>query len=1696
METSSGTPDGRVPRAPAGNTKPKKKVQTVPGDGNGSAPHAPSGSGTGDADLPEPEQQPAEYGESDGGAPQDPPLVPGAETDAGAPTRKGKITQGAARASQFAAKHYPPRDVILIPHRDDSEGSEDEDEDEDEIDSPPPKNAKGKGKARAKKTADTDAAPKAKAVAKPARGVTAGDVRVTLKGTEVAEASKTTLTKEDAAQAAEAFLGFGYGSLSDDQGFRWFFGQGNARAISPQRLAQLKQSFIEQGITPWRDPIAIVVDGRYIEPGCLTKEAITSDDGPTIQWTNAVDDQWVDILGGQHRQRALQEREKELKLDVDRMDQKIEKLHNARRNEQEKEASLARLRYIRDNVRSLVGDPLRWLFAVYDKGKVIKDNRRVILHLSENDNKKSYPQTAEETLQKHHFHVVDALAKRKNPEDILGSASYRDNVLEPIVGDKAMKRGNARLLVHPHSFTFLSNIFRLTYVRNGQTVKASALRQRLLFTQAKHIARIHKKRLDNTVGGMWADVFALLVDQMTFIASSSRFGLVHPMKSRSGMTEQEMFNDPELTKDMQTLRLYIRLRNDEHTPLETLNKAEDAMQITLASLLRDATSEEREIWHPTLMASIDALYVKYLRPHKEYFGSSTCPQWVEGMVKYWNVMVRTCDQWWSEDPHTPTTPTTVQAQRSALGKLQWWGAQRELADCLVLPWPTTSMLEDMYSVLQGASFAIQWLSRQLDPMVDKAIQAAPVNIWDHTSHMREYLADPLLMPHRSDPPWKLWEWIFHRLPELTRADVELEQFNGIHTTRFFSMSTNIHNSALSYADQLDDPAWDTFSAPWIDILGEDGWLPSYTREIDAIGHSLHLNVPKPLVVERLAKNMVLRYPRSKKHSLGVKVHDKYECVNLLDVHLVEWREVDSKARLRGMHGIAFYIFVAHKWYERTMSHMLSTDVGRCLREQFMEFLDEHWGMAPPHPVDQQGKRTEQPDSGPSQGTLHPPPVAGSSRQVPTIDVAVTSRVQWDKSIVDRLLANASLPVEIRDYQLEMRELAEKRQRLDAYTSGMKKLVKFLEKSPLVKYLPSEKGLMEGEVGAAVENLITKLVNNVNRSEFRRDFPNVPYVLPTTNLQMIDCPPVKVLHDPNYYTTLAELKARDPDVYSDYIARRALLHAALKKDKETDPAVVVPDIEELLPQDVYLAPPEMTLMPPADAESEAMDLDGRKQYLRNALLSDAFLPHMLKSEEHVNADDDSDYYSETADAAVVPHSTRITRSHAPPRDEDVDMEGAEQAVKDNNAPSHSVSQGGDQVDNDVVMVHDGHTSQAAPVEELPTDDVTTSFPSHGDIDSVERAQDDDSPMFDDNAGQLTSEVTTIQRHLQEIPIFDDKSSVLVDYHDGDVINRTPLVRLLIAAVSFSQWDDLDDINMELVRPGDDLFDDVWSELDDMADQDVIECLWDSVIEGLRPKECALAMLTYRPLEDSLDAVAALPPIRLPAECHTEYRELLRARCPDVLKPGMAQRNAAELLFEMLRQHLPPTPLQSPGDFHRPLSSVSPSVPSVPSPAVSSSARVDIQERLSSSDALIAAPPLDPTTHIASTHAHDAQPEGTPVDALEGPSSSIVPDSPSTSTPAASTSSRNKQMVQASKRMIDDEPEKPPPAKKPRRGRQRTRRARTSTVSVPTMSRTPASSHMSSSLSLDQGKAHATASMDAGDVDAIAEDEDAQAVKEVS
>lgn len=307
-----------------------------------------------------------------------------------------------------------------------------------------------------------------------------------------------------------------------------------------------------------------------------------------------------------------------------------------------------------------------------------------------------------------------------------------------------------------------------------------------------------------------------------------------------------------------------------------------------------------------------------------------------------------------------------------------------------------------------------------------------------------------------------------RLPALTIADAELDKFNKVSTTRFFNMSHHNHSVAFGLLQATDNPGpWEKFAAPWIDILGEGGWETSYATEIEAIGNALNVFVPKPDTLATLPKKAVSRPPRSPLHSFGPNVIERYESVHLLTVPLVEWRYVDHKSRPRAMKAIAFYIFVAHKWYERVMKHMLSIELGRTLREEFMEFLDEHWKLPPradPPAVDS--------DKADGADNTDDQPVAGPSQGVTTVAQALTTRRQWDKVIVDRILGKQSAPARSRTERLALRELAERRERWQGYANVFKQVTKVIEKSPMAQYMPLEKDDMEGEVGAALENLFS------------------------------------------------------------------------------------------------------------------------------------------------------------------------------------------------------------------------------------------------------------------------------------------------------------------------------------------------------------------------------------------------------------------------------------------------------------------------------------------------------------------------------------------------------------------------------------------------------------------------------------------------
>lgn len=189
-----------------------------------------------------------------------------------------------------------------------------------------------------------------------------------MKGTEAGEAARAKLNQQCAKEAKEAFLGYAYGSLDSRQAFKLSFGETNKRDIEKSKLNDLKKSFVEHGISPWKAPIPVLVDREWINLNTLTKEVINSNEGPVVEWTEKVKDLWVTFLGGQHRQKALEDRETALKHDAYAMNDKIEKLYKAKHNEAEKDAAMVYLKNLRENVLALQDDPLRWVLEFYDIG--------------------------------------------------------------------------------------------------------------------------------------------------------------------------------------------------------------------------------------------------------------------------------------------------------------------------------------------------------------------------------------------------------------------------------------------------------------------------------------------------------------------------------------------------------------------------------------------------------------------------------------------------------------------------------------------------------------------------------------------------------------------------------------------------------------------------------------------------------------------------------------------------------------------------------------------------------------------------------------------------------------------------------------------------------------------------------------------------------------------------------------------------------------------------------------------------------------------------------------------------------------------------------------------------------------------------------------------------------------------------------
>lgn len=118
-----------------------------------------------------------------------------------------------------------------------------------------------------------------------------------------------------------------------------------------------------------------------------------------------------------------------------------------------------------------------------------------------------------------------------------------------------------------------------------------------------------------------------------------------------------------------------------------------------------------EIWNSSLIATIDAIFIKHVQPRAEVdFGSSESTQWKTAMDTYWHQVNVACAESWSSGPHGHPTAHTPDALHHAPAKLAWIQKLRTLGEGYDLPLPTPSAVSTLYRVFESVSYGIQWVS--------------------------------------------------------------------------------------------------------------------------------------------------------------------------------------------------------------------------------------------------------------------------------------------------------------------------------------------------------------------------------------------------------------------------------------------------------------------------------------------------------------------------------------------------------------------------------------------------------------------------------------------------------------------------------------------------------------------------------------------------------------------------------------------------------------------------------------------------------------------------------------------------------------------------------------------------------------------------------------------------------------------------
>ncbi|KAL7277021.1 hypothetical protein ACG7TL_008865 [Trametes sanguinea] len=1002
-----------------------------------------------------------------------------------------------------------------------------------------------------------------------------------VKGMQEHEQSRSALAQ----RAAKMRLGYGTLNLIDSTPVKLHFGKWNNRPIEPLRVKEIVKQLLFKGLWDWESPIPVVVPRRFIKLDALQAHRPEGTRAPPIVFTDEARDQIIELAGGHHRQQALIEYRATLDKSRATLTSKIAQLSKRKASDETDEA-LATLRKRLAEVEGTLAQPMLWLTEVFAAEDVDNEMGQ---YLSMNDEMPNLKQTELERFWLSLSAIKDYNAKylstsgKKVVRAPIGTDAWEDHILSKVLAPQDQKRGFGALLKMPRAWDFVNLAGQLAHMRDGKHLKIDTLKKRLCpVTKGQSVTKTVTDsrtkqpvsvRPPDTAGGIWLDLLESVVEEMVFVAKSGDW--------------------PESTMPrLQNYVKYLGYSPKQRATTVAANVKRSYEDLYATFMKRGVVDDE--VWHADLVKKIDEIYVQTVKPAMASLLRTSTPDWKAAMTTYWaQVDAAVAESWESMVPHCAWGPDTAATVKGAKERLMWVRRLRELGQGYDLPLATLTFIQDLYDHFASVSYGLQWISRQIDPMVDATVTSKYPWVWDHTSNMREFMINPHAVSNPNDQPRHFYLWLCEQM-ELVRG-VDMMLASGIMKPEYeavFSAPTNTFTNATTVIEDV-----------LLNVVDHDEEPDEIVDDLKAIWNELYENiVPQSSLPKEDDLDMGLYHPRHRAFASPFNVSNKhrqaYPCLSLLLSSAVDFRGVIHRSnRKRFLGTLASRLHFTARIYKEIMEKTLVEPLAATLRNNLLQYLEKNR---------QRSISSMLKDMYVSAGI------------VKDGDKEIGAKLMWDVSLLRNVVPpqkqKTKLTVVDRD---NFNKSVAKDARMKAYANDIKKIVKMVVGSTAAAAMPSgqgSKGVINGAVAEKLDELVEALSFNASRLEFRREGENTRkvYVMRDKDAVSFKVPSVEKRGDTRAYPSLDHFKSAEPKQWDLFVQLRKR-HVERLREKHTQSQasgsgktskIVVPRLDDIYPQDVRwpevdqriedmesdVDPDELNFLSEGEGEGDAMDVD--------------------------------------------------------------------------------------------------------------------------------------------------------------------------------------------------------------------------------------------------------------------------------------------------------------------------------------------------------------------------------------------------------------------------------------------------------------------------------------------------------------------------